>query len=104
MVTVRRAFILGALTGELTAAVVGVLLLLPFPFSHSAHLSLVTIGFWFCPFYMLMFMSLVHSMGAVVAISFVGNGVVYGTIGVVVRYACRCLGFGNAGSFGSAAS
>jgi hypothetical protein len=84
--TISRSFLLGAALGELLAAMVGVVLLLPFPFSHDLHIHLVTLGFWLCPFYMLMFMSVVQSMTAVVAIALVGNGLLYGGVGVFARF------------------
>ncbi|HXN63736.1 MAG TPA: hypothetical protein VN862_00270 [Candidatus Acidoferrales bacterium] len=83
--TKRKSFLWGAVLGDFLALIVGIVLLLPFPFSHSLHVHLVTAGFWLCPFYVLMFMSLVHSTGAVVAISLVGNAILYGVIGALVR-------------------
>ena len=87
--TFRKSFLLGAAVGDLLAIVVGAILLLPFPFSHGLHIELVTVGFWLCPFYMLMFMTVVHSVGAVVAVSLVGNGVLYGCIAMLVRLVCK---------------
>jgi|HubBroStandDraft_6_1064221.scaffolds.fasta_scaffold195199_2 hypothetical protein len=92
--TIRKTFLLGAVVGDILAIVVGIILLLPFPFSHGLHLELITIGAWLCPFYMLMFMTVVHSMGAVIAISLVGNAVLYGGIAVLVRLVCLLLRIG----------
>lgn len=92
--TVGRSFLFGAVLGEFFAIVVGVILLLPFPFSHGLHIDLVTVGFWLCPFYMLMFMSLVHSTGAVVAISLVGNAILCGGIGLLVRLVYKLVQMG----------
>ncbi len=89
--TIGRSFLLGAVLGEFFAIVVGVILLLPFPFSHALHIDLITIGAWLCPFYVLMFMTLVHSIGAVVAISLIGNAMLFGGIGVLVRFVCKLL-------------
>jgi len=87
--TLGKSFLLGAAVGDLLAIIVGIILLLPFPFSHGLHIDLITIGAWLCPFYMLMFMTVVHSMGAVIAISFVGNAVLYGCIGMLIRLVRR---------------
>lgn len=89
--TTGRAFVLGAAVGDFFAVAVGTILLLPFPFSHSWHIKLVTIGFWLCPFYVLMFMNFVHSMGAVVAISLAANAILFGGIGVLARLACKLV-------------
>jgi hypothetical protein len=93
--TLRESFLLGAAVGDLLAIIVGVILLLPFPFSHSLHMKLVTLGFWLCPFYLLMFMTVVHSIGAVVAVSLVGNGVLYGCIAMLVRLICKLFRVGG---------
>jgi hypothetical protein len=87
--TIRRTFILGSMIGDLLAIGVGIVLLLPFPFSHGLHLRLITIGAWLCPFYVLMFMSVVHSISAVVMISLVGNAALYGGLAVLVRVVYR---------------
>ncbi len=94
--TVGRSFLFGAVLGEFFAIVVGVILLLPFPFSHGLHIDLITIGAWLCPFYMLMFMTVVHSIGAVVAISLIGNAILFGLIGVLVRLVCKLVQIGLA--------
>ena len=94
--TVGRSFLFGAVLGEFFAIVVGVILLLPFPFSHGLHIDLITIGAWLCPFYMLMFMTVVHSIGAVVAISLIGNAILFRLIGVLVRLVCKLVQIGLA--------
>ena len=83
--TLRGAFLVGVLAGDVVAAISGVIWLLPFPFSHELHVELITVGAWLCPFYLLMFMSVVHGMAAVVAIAFAGNGLLYGSIAVFAR-------------------
>lgn len=95
--TLSRSFLVGAAIGALIALLVGAIWLLPFPFSRESHIKLVTIGAWLCPFYMLMFMSIVHTMSAVIAISVLGNAIVYGSIAAVAR-----LGFLWTSSYGSA--
>jgi hypothetical protein len=89
--TLGSSFLLGAGAGALVAVIVGVILLLPFPFSHEAHIRLVTAGFWLCPFYLLMFMSVVHTAGAVVAVSLVGNAALYGIAAACVHSVWRLL-------------
>ena len=92
--TLRRSFLVGLCLGEFLAILVGVILLLPFPFSHDLHVELVTIGFWLCPFYLLIFMNLVHSLGAVVAISLVGNPILFGIVGAVLWLFWRLVRIG----------
>jgi hypothetical protein len=93
--TLKKTFLLGALIGDLLAIIVGVILLLPFPFSHGLHIKLVTLGFWLSPFYLLMFMTVVHSVGAVVAVSLIGNGVLYGCIAMLLRLVCKVFRVGE---------
>ncbi len=93
--TFGKSFLVGAVVGDLMAIVVGIILLLPFPFSHGLHLDLITIGAWLCPFYMLMFMTVVHSMSAVIIICLVGNGVLYGSIAMLVRLVYKLFRVGG---------
>ena len=92
----REIILAGAVVGDFVAAVFGIFLFFPFPFSHDLHLYLITIGFWVCPFYILMYMTLVHSIGAVVAIGFVGNALLYGGIAVLIRLVCKLFRVGGA--------
>lgn len=94
--TLGKSFLLGALAGDVLAVIVGIISLLPFPFSHGLHIDLITIGFWLCPFYLLMFIPVVHSVGAAIAVSLVGNGVLYGCIAVLLRLVCNFLRVGVA--------
>jgi hypothetical protein len=91
--SVKKAFSYGALAG------VGLAILLmlldwirPFPPLMNAYLERAT--FRFCPLFVMGFSSDFHTWSAVVAVTILGNAVLYGVFGVFLSLVYRAVRWG----------
>lgn len=86
--SIRRAIVAGALTG--LAVAIFLSLMVQFrPFSSLVPWDQLTLAL--CPFYLVAFMNVVHTMSGVIAIAIIGNVFIYGAIAGLVVAGLRAI-------------
>src|SRR5713226_7798456 len=95
--SIKKAFLLGALSGVVLASFLLLAIWIrPFPVAVNSWLERAT--FRFCPFYVLIFMNVLHAMWEVVVATIFGNAVLYGLLGVLLALTYKLIRWSTAGS------